>query len=60
MKDRLIGILIADDEIVGDHVYRELVGEERWRIVPIRPNRKAKRKKHLKKPHIHHNHKSNC
>jgi hypothetical protein len=53
-------MLIADDEIARDHLYRELVREERRRIVPIRPNRKVRRKKHLKKPHIHYNHKSNC
>jgi hypothetical protein len=60
LKDRLVGILIADEEIVRKHLYRELVGEMRRRIVPIRPNRKVRRKEYLKKPHFHHNHKSNC
>jgi hypothetical protein len=60
LKDRLIGILIADDEIVRDHLYRKLVGEMGRRKVPARPNRKVLRKKYLKKPHFHHNHKSNC
>jgi hypothetical protein len=60
LKDRLVGILIADDTLVRNHLYRELVGEIRRRIVPVRPGRKVRRKKYLKKPHFHHNHKSNC
>jgi hypothetical protein len=60
LKDRLIGILITDDRLARKHLYRELVSEIRWRIVPIRPNREVARKAYLKKPHFHHNHKSNC
>jgi hypothetical protein len=60
LKDRLIGILITDDRLARKYLYRELVSEIRWRIVPIRPNREVPRKENLKKPHFHHNHKSNC
>jgi hypothetical protein len=60
LKDRLVGIRIADDEFVRSHLYRELVGEMRRRPVPVRPNREVRRKEYLKKPHFHHNHKSNC
>ena len=60
LKDRLIGILIADDLLTRKHLYRELVSEITWRIVPIRPDREVSRKNYLKKPHFHHNHKSNC
>jgi hypothetical protein len=37
MKDRLIGILIADGRFVRNHLYRELTGEIKRRVVPIRP-----------------------
>jgi hypothetical protein len=60
LKDRLIGILIADDRVVRKYLYRELVSDIKRRIVPIRPGRKVPRKNYLKKPHFHHNHKSNC
>jgi hypothetical protein len=60
LKDRLIGILITDDSLTRKYLYRELVSEIRWRIVPVRPNREVPRKEYLKKPHFHHNHKSNC
>jgi hypothetical protein len=60
LKDRLIGILIADDRIVRNSLYRELVTEIKRRVVPVRPNREVRRKEYLKKPHFHHNHKSNC
>jgi hypothetical protein len=60
MKDRLIGILIADDRFVRNYLYRKLVTEIKGRIVPVRPNREVRRKEYLKKPHFHHNHKSNC
>jgi hypothetical protein len=60
LKDRLIGILIADDPFVRKYLYGELVSEVRRRLVPIRPNREVGRKEYLKKPHFHHNHKSNC
>jgi hypothetical protein len=60
LKDRLIGILIADDRLTRNYLYRELVSEVKRRIVPIRPNREVPRKECLKKPHFHHNHKSNC
>jgi hypothetical protein len=60
LKDRLIGILIADDSLAREYLYRELVSEIRWRIVPVRPNREVPRKEYLKKPHFHHNRKSNC
>jgi hypothetical protein len=60
LKDRLIGIQIADDSLTRRRLYRELVSEIKRRIVPIRPNRQVARKEYLKKPHFHHNHKSNC
>jgi hypothetical protein len=60
LKDRLIGILIADDLFTRKYLYRELVSEIKRRMVPIRPNREVPRKECLKKPHFHHNHKSNC
>ncbi|MDR1147388.1 MAG: hypothetical protein LBK66_02040 [Spirochaetaceae bacterium] len=60
LKDRLVGVLIADDPLVRSHLYKELVVEIRRRIVPVRHGRKVKRKEYLKKPHFHHNHKSNC
>jgi hypothetical protein len=60
LKDRLIGILIADDRLVRKYLYRELASDIRRRVVPVRPNREVPRKEYLKKPHFHHNHKSNC
>ncbi|GHV42663.1 hypothetical protein AGMMS49546_22070 [Spirochaetia bacterium] len=60
LKDRLIGVLIANDRLTRKYLYRELVSEIKQRIVPIRPNRDAPRKEYLRKPHFHHNHKSNC
>jgi hypothetical protein len=60
LKDRLIGLLITDDRLARKYLYRELVSEIRRRIVPVRPNREVPRKEYLKKPHFHHNHKSNC
>jgi hypothetical protein len=60
LKDRLIGILITDDSLARKYLYRELVSEIRGRIVPVRPNREVARKEYLRKPHFHHNHKSNC
>ncbi|MDR2659665.1 MAG: hypothetical protein LBC27_06730, partial [Spirochaetaceae bacterium] len=60
LKDRLIGILIADDRFVRKHLYEELVEEIKRRVVPVRPNREVARKEYLKKPHFHHNRKSNC
>jgi hypothetical protein len=60
LKDRLIGIFITDDSLTRKYLYRELVSEIRWRIVPIRPNREVPRKEYVRKPHFHHNHKSNC
>jgi hypothetical protein len=60
LKDRLIGIVIAEKRFVRLRLYRELVSEIKRRIVPIRPNRKTPRKEYPKKPHFHHNHKSNC
>jgi hypothetical protein len=37
IKDWFIGILITDDRLARKYLYRELVSEIRWRIVPIRP-----------------------
>jgi hypothetical protein len=59
-KDRLIRILIADDSLTRKYLYRELVSEMRRRTVFIRPNQEVGRKEYLKKPHFHHNHRSNC
>jgi hypothetical protein len=44
LKDRLIGILITEDELVRKWLYQELVSEMKQRIVPIRPNREAVKK----------------
>jgi hypothetical protein len=60
LKDRLIGVLITDDLTTRKYLYRELVSELKRRLVPLRPNRKVSRKEYLRKPHFHHNHKSNC
>jgi hypothetical protein len=60
LKDRLIGILITDDRLARKYLYRELVSEIRRRVAPVRPNREVSRKEYLRKPHFHHNHKSNC
>jgi hypothetical protein len=60
LKDRLIGILTTDDSLARNYLYRELVSEIRRRVAPVRPNREVARKTYLKKPHFHHNHKSNC
>jgi hypothetical protein len=60
LKGRLIGLLIMDDRLTRKYLYLELVSKIRRRVVPIRPNREAPRKKYLQKPHFHHNHKSNC
>jgi len=60
LKDRLILMVAEEDDIVRDYVWRELGGEIKRRVIPIRPNRKIPRKEYLKKPHFHHNHKSNC
>jgi hypothetical protein len=60
LKEQLIGILIAENSLTRRRLYRELVSEIKRRIVPIRPNREVARKEYLKKPHFHHNHKSNC
>jgi hypothetical protein len=60
LKDRLIGILITDDPFVRHYLFEELVSEIKRRVVPVRTGRKVQRKESLKKPHFHHNHKSNC
>jgi hypothetical protein len=60
LKDRLIRILITDDSFTRKYLYRELVSDIRRSVVPVRPNREVRRKGCLKKPHFHHNHKSNC
>jgi hypothetical protein len=60
LKDRLIGILITDGRFRRNRLYREMVFEIKKRTVPLRPNRNIPRKEYLKKPHFHHNHKSNC
>jgi hypothetical protein len=60
LKDRFIGILTADDRFVRKQLYGELAREIQRRVVPVRPNREVRRKEYLKKPHFHHNHKSNC
>jgi hypothetical protein len=60
LKDRLIGILIADDRSIRKYLYRELVSDIKRRVVPVRPGREVPGKEYLKKPHFHHNHKSNC
>jgi hypothetical protein len=57
LKDRLVGIPIADDLLTRKYLYRELVSGIKRRMVQIRPNREAPGKNYLKKPHFHHNHK---
>jgi hypothetical protein len=59
-KDRPIGSLTTDERLARKRWCRELAVEMRWRIAPVRPNREASRKEYVKKPHFHHNHKSNC
>jgi hypothetical protein len=59
-KDRLTGVPIAEGSFARDYLYRELVAEMKRCTVPLRPNREVPRKAYLKKPHFHHNHKSNC
>jgi hypothetical protein len=60
LKDHIIGMLVAKDGRTRRRLYRELVSDIKRRIVPVRPNREVARKEYLKKPHFHHNHKSNC
>jgi hypothetical protein len=60
LKDRLTGILIADGLPARKYLCRELVSGIKRRAVPVRPNREVPGKEYLKKPHFHHNHKSNC
>jgi hypothetical protein len=60
LKDQLIGILITDDILTRKYLYRKLVSDMRRRAVPVRPNREVRRKEYPKKPHFHHNRKSNC
>ncbi|MDR2445678.1 MAG: hypothetical protein LBD58_00065, partial [Treponema sp.] len=59
-KDRPIGPLTTDERLARKRLCRELALEMRWRIAPVRSNREASRKEYVKKPHFHHNHKSNC
>jgi hypothetical protein len=60
LKGRLIGMPTTDDSFARNHLYRKLASETRRRAAPARPNREVARKEHLRKPHFHHNHKSNC
>jgi len=60
LKDRLILMVAEEDSLVRDHLWRELVGEIKHRVILIRPNREVPRKGSLPKPHFHHNHKSSC
>jgi hypothetical protein len=60
LKDRLIGMLITDDSFAWKYLYQELVSEIRRRVVAVRPNREVVGKEYLRKPHFHHNHKSDC
>jgi hypothetical protein len=60
LNGRLIGMLITDDSFAGNHLYRELASETRRRVAPVSPNREVTKKTYLKKPHFHHNYKSNC
>jgi hypothetical protein len=59
-KDRLIGVMIAEDLISRQHLLRELVNEIKRRVVPFRPNREVGRNEFHRKARFHHNHKSNC
>jgi len=59
-KDRLIRVIIEEDRITRRHLMNDLVCRMERRVVPIRPNRKAVRKKRRTNAKFHHNHKSNC
>jgi hypothetical protein len=59
-KDRLIGVMVAKDEISRGYLLRELVKAIKRSVVPLRPNRQVSRKACPRKARFHHNHKSNC
>jgi hypothetical protein len=59
-KDRLIGMLTTDDSFARNCLHQELASETRRRAAPARLKREVSRKAYLRKPHFHHNHKSNC
>jgi hypothetical protein len=59
-KDRLIRVLIEEDRITRRYLMSELVRRMERRVVPVRPNRNAARKKHRRNAKFHYNHKSNC
>jgi hypothetical protein len=59
-KDQLIKVVIAEDPLVGKQLMDEMILDMKRKVIPIRPNRDVPRKTYLKKPHFHHNHKSNC
>jgi hypothetical protein len=59
-KDQLIKIVMAEDPLVGKHLMEEMILDMKRKVIPIRLNRDVPRKIHLKKPHFHHKHKSNC
>jgi hypothetical protein len=41
LKDRLIGILIADDRLTRNYLYRELVSGIKRRLISLRPTVKC-------------------
>jgi hypothetical protein len=60
LKDRLIRVVIEEDDIARQHLMKELVRRMERRVVPVRPDREVVRKKCARKAKFHHNHKSNC
>jgi hypothetical protein len=59
-KDRLIRVVIEEDQIARRYLMQEMIHEMERRVVPIRPNREVERKDIHRKGRFHHNHKSNC
>jgi hypothetical protein len=59
-KDRIIRVIIEEDQIARRYLMSELIRQMERRVVPVRPNREAARKDCNRKAKFHHNHKSNC
>jgi hypothetical protein len=59
LKDRLILVLLEDNERKRGTLFEEMIGLFKSRLIPIRPNRVVPRKL-PRKVKFHHNHKSNC
>jgi hypothetical protein len=59
-KVSFIRVIIEEDWIARQYLMSEMVRKMKREVVPVRPNRKAARKKYSRKARFHHNHKSNC